>query len=91
VAGAVPRLRSADGRHVGRVVKLHGTMHVLESIQVRVKWENGWLSDFRQDELELVQTPQRKRAGSRHPRRPKTIVESPRAQLERILEQRTGK
>ena len=60
-------------------------------MHVPVKWENGWLSDFRHDELELVQT--RKESAPDHaiPRRPKTIVESPRAQLERILEQRRGK
>jgi hypothetical protein len=72
-------------------VKLTGAMHVVESIRVRVKWENGWLSDSRHDELELVKA--RKESVPNHtiPRRPKTIVESPRAKLERILGQRRSK
>ncbi len=72
-------------------MKLTGAMHVVESIRVRVKWENGWLSDFRHDELELVEARKESAPDYTIPRRPKTIAESPRAKLEGILEQRRSK
>jgi hypothetical protein len=43
-------------------------MHIPDSIKVRVKWENGWLSDYKHHELELVKA----RRESAPPRRPKT-------------------
>ena len=48
--GCGDRVREKEGRHVGRVEA------VISGTLVRVKWENGWISEHDADDLILVKT-----------------------------------
>jgi hypothetical protein len=73
-----------DPRHIGRV------QAVLWSNTVRIKWlDNGWLSDLPLADVVLVKRARCAiEAVHEAPLRPKTLRESPRAQLERWFKEK---
>jgi hypothetical protein len=87
-----------DPRHVGYVVELYGGLATNRNdlITVTVKWPNGWIEKFEHNELELVEArKEAKVLSGGGPRfnpdhRPKTLGESPRAELERWLLKNRG-
>ena len=85
-------VREHDGCHEGVVVFIDGyeTESGVKPLLVRVRWRaNGWRTDFRPDELTLIEA--RKEYLKPVAERPRTEVESPRQQLDRWLTNRRAK
>jgi hypothetical protein len=88
-----------DPRHTGKVVELFGGLGTTRNdlVTVTVKWPNGWTEKFEHNDLELVTARQEGEAMSGYGSarfnpnlRPKTLGESPRAELERWLLKQRG-
>jgi hypothetical protein len=51
------RVREKDGRHEGRVEA------IFNSAIIRVRWDNGWISEFQLMDNELVNLSRQRRRG----------------------------